>query len=108
MFTPESQVKAQAARRSVAVRQTRKHKMQAFAATFAKQRRKVASGEWEKMALPLIAKVEGGSLPAAIKLMCLECSVWVRQEVRDCVVTTCPLYPVRPFQRAKGRNPNDP
>jgi hypothetical protein len=73
-----------------------------------KQRGRVETGLWNKMALPLIAQVEAGSTQAAVKLMCLECSCWVRQEVRDCAINSCPLYPVRPFQRIKGRNPNDP
>jgi hypothetical protein len=50
------------------------------------------------MALPMIDKAEAGSVPAAIKLACLDCSGWQRQEVRDCVIVGCPLYPHRPFQ----------
>jgi hypothetical protein len=69
--------------------------MTAFAATFAEQRRR-----FPRTALPVIAKAEQGSLPAAIKLMCLDCSVWDRKEVRDCPVTWCPLYPHRPYKRA--------
>ncbi len=77
--------------------------MAAHAATFARQRR-----AFPRTALPTIAQAENGSLPAAIKLMCLDCSGWVRQEVRDCVVVTCPLFPHRPFKKMTSRNPNDP
>jgi hypothetical protein len=100
MLTPEAREKARAARKTAP---TRRQKMQAFTATFAEQRRR-----FPKMALPIIDQEEQGSLPAAIKLMCLDCSNFVRQEVRDCVISWCPLYPHRPYQRIKGRNPNDP
>jgi hypothetical protein len=32
----------------------------------------------------------------------------VRQEVRDCVIIECPLYPFRPYQTILQKNPNDP
>lgn len=97
LHTPESIQKAKAARTS------RRDKMKAYSDTFDKMRR-----TYPRMALPIIDQAEKGSLPAAIKLMCLDCSNWVRTEVRDCVIAGCPLYPHRPFQRIKGRNPNDP
>jgi hypothetical protein len=59
-----------------------------------------------KMALP-IAKAEAGSLPAAVKLKCLDCAGWVKQEVRDCAIRKCPLFPHRPFQIIRSGNPND-
>jgi hypothetical protein len=73
-----------------------------YAATFETQRQ-----QFPRMALPIIAQAEKGSLPAAIKANCLECSGWERKEVRDCQIVACPFYPHRPFQRIKGRNPND-
>jgi hypothetical protein len=51
-----------------------------------------------RMALSTISKVEAGSLIAATKLMCLECSGFVRQEIRACACKHCPLYPHRPYQ----------
>ncbi len=75
--------------------------MAAFAGTFAAQRQR-----FPKMALPIIAQAEAGSLPAAIKLACLDCSNFVKHEVRDCAIKWCPLYPHRPYQRLSGRNPN--
>jgi hypothetical protein len=32
----------------------------------------------------------------------------VEQEVRDCVIRECALFPFRPFQDIGQRNPNDP
>src|SRR5262249_44654293 len=101
-FTPEDREKARAAR-AAAPRRSRREKMAAFAGTFAEQRRR-----FDKMALPVIDQCEKGSLTAAIKLHCLECSCFVRQEVRDCVIHWCPLYPFRPYQKLTSRNPNDP
>lgn len=100
MLTPEAREKASAARRA---RPTRRQKMAAYAETFAQQRK-----EFPRMALPLIDQAEQGSFPAAIKLMCLDCTCWQRKEIRDCVIVRCPLYPHRPYQRVKGQYPNDP
>jgi hypothetical protein len=76
--------------------------MKQFADTFTAQRR-----QFPRMALPIIDQAEKGRLPAAVKLMCLECANYVRQKVRDCVIESCPLYPHRPYQNLKTRNPND-
>jgi hypothetical protein len=100
MLTPESRERAKEARRA---RPTRKEKMLAFASTFEAQRT-----EFPKSALPIIQRAEKGSLPDAVKLKCLDCAGFERKEVRDCVIVACPLYPHRPYQRAKGKNPNDP
>jgi hypothetical protein len=77
--------------------------MAAFTETFAQQRRL-----FPRMALPIIAQAEKGSLPAAVKLTCLECTCWQKKEIRDCEIRRCPLYPHRPFQRLKGRKTNEP
>jgi hypothetical protein len=42
---------------------------------------------------------------SAIKLKCLECVCWQRMEggidqIKDCTVRGCPLWAVRPFQKA--------
>jgi hypothetical protein len=34
----------------------------------------------------------------AIKAKCLDCSCFDREEVRDCRVSVCPLWPWRPYQ----------
>jgi hypothetical protein len=46
----------------------------------------------------LVDRAEGGSLRASIDLKCLDCSAWQPAEVRQCPVTDCPLYPVRPYR----------
>lgn len=99
MLTDKDREKAKAARALV---KPRKEKMEAYRETFAKQRK-----EFPKMALPIIDQCEKGNVSSFIKLKCLDCSNWVRQEIRDCVITCCPLFPVRPFQKIKGKNPND-
>lgn len=45
-----------------------------------------------------IKKIKKGSLRAAIKAKCLDCSGLSKKEVRVCPVTNCPLWLVRPFQ----------
>ena len=37
----------------------------------------------------------------AIRAKCLECSNYQPKEVRNCLITDCPLYPFR-----MGKNPN--
>ncbi|OAI40195.1 hypothetical protein AYO40_05050 [Planctomycetaceae bacterium SCGC AG-212-D15] len=98
---PEVRARAQAARK-VTKKGSRKAKMAAYATTFEEQRKR-----FPRMALPIIEKAERGSLPAAVKLMCLDCVGWVKQEVRDCASHSCPLYPHRPFQALESGNSND-
>lgn len=33
-----------------------------------------------------------------IKLKCLDCSAWQKEEIKDCPVYTCPLHEIRPYQ----------
>ncbi len=40
----------------------------------------------------------GRSKVAAIKVKCLDCCGWQKEEVRNCQVPACPLYPYRPYQ----------
>jgi hypothetical protein len=82
--------------------------MAAYAQTFARQRAEYSRHQHKLIGLPLVDKVEQGSMAAAVKLMCLECSSWVKAEIRDCVIHQCPLYPFRPFQNMPFGNPNDP
>jgi hypothetical protein len=43
---------------------------------------------------------EGTASPrAAIKVFCLECVGWQREDVAHCTAQACPLYAYRPFQR---------
>jgi hypothetical protein len=87
---------------------TRKQKMARYAQTFARQRAEYSRHPHKLIGLPLVNKVEKGSMAAALKLMCLDCSSWVKPEIRDCVITSCPLYPFRPYQTILQKNPNDP
>ncbi len=111
-FSEESREKARLARAQAAAEgrrpRTRREKMADHATTFAQMRRDHGTGRVGRLALPLIAKAEKGSLTAVLALNCLDCSGWVRAEVRDCVIVGCPFYPHRPYQKIKCRNPNDP
>ncbi len=42
--------------------------------------------------------VKGKSLRACINAQCLECVMWVRNEITLCTDTACPLWAVRPYQ----------
>ncbi len=44
-------------------------------------------------------KAAGGSLRAAVKLKCLDCSCGVMKEVALCTIKSCPLYHFRPYKR---------
>lgn len=33
-----------------------------------------------------------------IKIKCLECSCWQREEIKNCTVKSCPLWQVRPYK----------
>jgi hypothetical protein len=77
---------------STVVKQPRKVKLAKFAKEFAQMN--VLYGE----AKHLVEAAQGGSLKAAVKLKCLECSGFQRVEVKECACTVCPLYPFRPFQ----------
>ena len=71
----------------------------------AEWRRKVAAGEVKrpKQLDPLEkARKNPRSLRLAINAKCYECACRQRIEVTRCVVTDCPLHPVRPWQRDKA------
>ncbi len=53
--------------------------------------------------LPLVQKMQDGSLKAATKLMCLSCANYSTQEVAMCEILSCPLHPFRPY---KGKSNN--
>ena len=50
--------------------------------------------------LPIVEKIKAGSMSAAVRLHCLECSGFVTSEVRNCVCTSCALFAFRPYQGA--------
>ena|SRR3990167_2259786 len=45
-----------------------------------------------------IDKLVSGSMKAAIKLKCIDCSGHDHQEVKLCALNDCPLYPFRPYR----------
>lgn len=50
----------------------------------------------------VILDVKTPSMARAIRAKCLNCSGYQRAEVRDCVLTDCPLFPYAVWQGAKG------
>ena len=44
------------------------------------------------------AKARKGKVGSLIALKCLDCCNWQKTEVAACPVTTCPLYPLRPYR----------
>ena len=51
--------------------------------------------------LTYLKAMSGRSLPAAVKLFCLECFSWDKAEIDGCTAPACPLYPYRPYQEAR-------
>jgi hypothetical protein len=45
------------------------------------------------------AKARTGNTRSLIALKCLDCCCWEKAEVAACPLTSCPLYPVRPYKR---------
>lgn len=45
-----------------------------------------------------IDALSGGSLRAAVNLMCIDCCCGETTEIRDCTAVGCPLYSLRPYQ----------
>ncbi len=76
-------------------RKPRAEKMKTFATTFAELRKHSPTRY-----LPLVDQAEKGSLRAAIKLNCLECSNYHMVEVKLCPVVACAMFPHRPYQRS--------
>lgn len=74
-------------------RTPRSEKMKEYADTFARMRK-----QYPRTSLALIEKAEAGSLRAALKLMCLDCTGHQREEIRHCQCPGCPLFPHRPYQ----------
>ena len=74
-------------------RTTRANKLVAFATSFDAMRRSFPS-----LSLPVIQKAQNGSIKAAVKLKCYDCSGFQKAEIKHCTVSSCPLYPIRPYQ----------
>ncbi len=48
---------------------------------------------------PVVERARAGSLKAAIKLKCLDCSNYQPVEIKLCTIPSCPLYAHRPFKQ---------
>jgi hypothetical protein len=57
------------------------------------------AGQLPAYAMAHAAKARTGNTRSLIALKCLDCSCWEKSEVAACAVTTCPLYPLRPYQK---------
>lgn len=54
-----------------------------------------------KSSAKILAKAARGSLRAAIRIKCMDCSGEQASEVRKCAVNDCALWSFRPFQKGK-------
>ena len=91
-LTEEQRAAMLAARKN---RKPRSEKMKAYASTFTGMRNCVT----ERFP-PLVAQAEKGSLRAAIKRKCLDCSNYQPSEIKECRITACSLFSHRPYQRS--------
>jgi hypothetical protein len=63
-------------------------------------RDKTSSSQWGAPYLPLVEKIAAGSMKAAVRLNCLQCSNFARNEIKECNCTSCPLFAFRPYQNS--------
>lgn len=50
------------------------------------------------------AKANPKSLRAAINAKCWDCSCGQRIEIRECPISACPLYGLRPYQQGEDQD----
>jgi hypothetical protein len=48
--------------------------------------------------LPIVDRIEQGSLVATLKMKCLECCNFNKSEIKNCSVQTCVLWSRRPYK----------
>jgi hypothetical protein len=58
-----------------------------------------AGGPLPAYALAHAARARMENTRSLIALKCLGCSCWEKTEVAACAVTSCPLYPLRPYRK---------
>lgn len=46
--------------------------------------------------------IDKKSKVAAIKVKCLDCMNWDKKLVKECDITTCPLWSIRPYNRVRA------
>jgi hypothetical protein len=91
-FTPEQQKAALQGRRERLSQKTKQ------AAATVDALLADAGGPVPAYALAHAAKARTGSSRSMIALKCLDCCCWEKSEVAACPVTTCPLFPIRPYR----------
>lgn len=57
--------------------------------------------------LPIVDRIEKGSMKASIAWKCLECSGWRVSEVKQCAVKDCSHKPFRPYRGKPGEPVTD-
>lgn len=55
-----------------------------------------------------IKQLESGSLKAAIKLKCIDCTLGSMDDIKNCSVVSCPLWPVRHWKAVEGATDDQP
>ena len=55
----------------------------------------------DKEHLVIVDAIQNGSLKAAVKLHCIQCSGGSKSEVKQCGITSCPLWNFRPYKMAE-------
>lgn len=50
------------------------------------------------MYLPIVEKIETGSLKSILKAKCLECANYNKSEIKNCSVISCPIWGKRPYK----------
>jgi hypothetical protein len=48
--------------------------------------------------LPVVEKVESGSIKGAVKAYCLQCTNENKAEIKNCTIISCALWGIRPFK----------
>jgi hypothetical protein len=65
-----------------------------------KELEKIVKQEQKGRFLPIFNKMVAGSMKAAVKLNCLECSNFQTAEIKYCPCVACPMYAFRPYQNS--------
>lgn len=55
--------------------------------------------------LPVIEALRSASRSASVKLNCLDCTCYNIEEIRNCDISSCAMWPVRPFQEIPDQQP---
>lgn len=75
----------------------RKEKLKRYAKNFERTRLELPM-YCRQQYTPVVERAASGSLKAAVKLKCLDCSNYQPVEIRLCQCFSCPLYAYRPFK----------